>query len=437
MAKEKDVGNHELGLRSPTNMCCHFCSQSIIRSKSQGRIQLERVEKGFTHQTPKPKIGVRRPEVRTRLEAGPCSEVLARPHPEVNVLGAGPYREVGVRPGAGPHPGSAETVRKATAVSTGGARRASGRQRRLGAAEEIREPANRSRTRQRGARGAVLRAPWYRRRCCCRRAKERGARLHRASQRQHSAPRSVARATAAAPPSSNRATENPAVPLATFLLLPVPSVSPSSSFVTPLLPSKRRPPERGIGGGRRLAGAAGPLHPAAWRGPASRTAEGSARAKSARLLPGPGGRTSTPAKLKSACCAWLPAAAEVAICRAVAALNSFAEGPAELELALEEELELLAAGERPSEPGEHPQDKPREGRTAATAPAQNSAEGSGVSDPRGQGIAGEEPRGVGRMSRCTGNRQISWRSNFLCYSPLPLVCVDSLPGMKLTKAKYP
>lgn len=27
--------------------------------------------------------------------------------------------------------------------------------------------------------------------------------------------------------------------------------------------------------------------------------------------------------------------------------------------------------------------------------------------------------------------------NFLCYSPLPLVCVDSLPGMTLTKAKYP
>ena len=85
--------------------------------------------------------------MRTRLGAGPCSEVLARPHPEVNVLGAGPYREVGVRPGAGPHPGSAETVRKATAVSTGGARRGSGRLRRLGAAEEIREPANRSRTR--------------------------------------------------------------------------------------------------------------------------------------------------------------------------------------------------------------------------------------------------------------------------------------------------
>ena len=56
-------------------------------------------------ETPKPEIGVRpgshrRPEVRTKLGAGPCSEVLGRPHPEVNVLGAGPYREVGVRPGA-------------------------------------------------------------------------------------------------------------------------------------------------------------------------------------------------------------------------------------------------------------------------------------------------------------------------------------------------
>ena len=108
-------------------------------------------------ETPKPEIGVRpgshsRPEVRTKLGAGPCSEVLARPHPEVNVLGAGPYREVGVRPGAWPHPRSAKTVRKATAVSTGSAPRSSGRQRRLGAAEEMHEPANRSRTRWTGVR---------------------------------------------------------------------------------------------------------------------------------------------------------------------------------------------------------------------------------------------------------------------------------------------
>lgn len=99
-----------------------------------------------------------------------------------------------------------------------------------------------------------------------------------------------------------------------------------------------------------------------------------------------------PAKLKSACCAWLPGAAEVAIWSAVAALNFFPGGPAELELALEKELELLGAGERASEPGEHPQDKPRESRTAAIVPAQNPAEGSGDSDPRGHGIAGEEPR---------------------------------------------
>ena len=99
-----------------------------------------------------------------------------------------------------------------------------------------------------------------------------------------------------------------------------------------------------------------------------------------------------PAKLKSACCAWLPGAAEVAIWSAVAALNFFPGGPAELELALEKELELLGAGERASEPGEHPQDKLRESRTAAIVPAQNPAEGSGDSDPRGHGIAGEEPR---------------------------------------------
>lgn len=41
-----------------------------------------------------------------------------------------------------------------------------------------------------------------------------------------------------------------------------------------------------------------------------------------------------------------------------AALVSFPGGPGELELALEEELALLAAGERSSEPGEHPQAEP-------------------------------------------------------------------------------
>lgn len=36
-------------LWSPTNMCCHFCSQSIIQSKSQGTSNGKKVEKGFTH----------------------------------------------------------------------------------------------------------------------------------------------------------------------------------------------------------------------------------------------------------------------------------------------------------------------------------------------------------------------------------------------------
>nr|XP_031525890.1 BICD family-like cargo adapter 1 [Vicugna pacos] len=55
----------------------------------------------------------------------------------------------------------------------------------------------------------------------------------------------------------------------------------------------------------------------------------------------------------------LPAAAADAVgSPAAAALISFPGGPGELELALEEELALLAAGERPSDPGEHPQAEP-------------------------------------------------------------------------------
>ncbi|XP_020759875.2 BICD family-like cargo adapter 1 isoform X2 [Odocoileus virginianus] len=58
----------------------------------------------------------------------------------------------------------------------------------------------------------------------------------------------------------------------------------------------------------------------------------------------------------------LPAAAADAVgnpaAATAAALISFPGGPGELELALEEELALLAAGERPSEPGEHPQAEP-------------------------------------------------------------------------------
>ena len=115
---------------------------------------------------------------------------------------------------------------------------------------------------QGGARGAVLRETWNRCRCCCRRAKGQGARFHQASQRQQSAPQGVARATTAAPPSSNKATENLVVPRRN---LPPASCLLSLPFLIlcyRLLPSKRRPPEPGIGGGARPAGGSGPLHPA-------------------------------------------------------------------------------------------------------------------------------------------------------------------------------
>nr|XP_005891534.1 PREDICTED: bicaudal D-related protein 1 [Bos mutus] len=74
------------------------------------------------------------------------------------------------------------------------------------------------------------------------------------------------------------------------------------------------------------------------------------------------GRASAPAEPGSACCMELPAAAADAVgnpaTATAAALISFPAGRGELELALEEELALLAAGERPSEPGEHPQAEP-------------------------------------------------------------------------------
>ncbi|CAH6778805.1 Bicdl1 [Phodopus roborovskii] len=72
------------------------------------------------------------------------------------------------------------------------------------------------------------------------------------------------------------------------------------------------------------------------------------------------GRASAPAEPDSACCMELPAGAGDAVGSpaAAAALVSFPGGPGELELALEEELALLAAGERPSDPGEHPQAEP-------------------------------------------------------------------------------
>ncbi|XP_028712396.1 BICD family-like cargo adapter 1 isoform X4 [Peromyscus leucopus] len=79
------------------------------------------------------------------------------------------------------------------------------------------------------------------------------------------------------------------------------------------------------------------------------------------------GRASAPAEPDSACCMELPAGAGDAVgspaaaattAAAAAALVSFPGSPGELELALEEELALLAAGERPSDLGEHPQAEP-------------------------------------------------------------------------------
>ncbi|KAM8814583.1 BICD family-like cargo adapter 1 isoform 3-T3 [Rhynchonycteris naso] len=66
------------------------------------------------------------------------------------------------------------------------------------------------------------------------------------------------------------------------------------------------------------------------------------------------GPASAPAERDSACCMELPAAATDAVGSPAAALVSFPGGPGELELALEEELALLAAGERPADPVEHP-----------------------------------------------------------------------------------
>ncbi|XP_037366961.1 BICD family-like cargo adapter 1 isoform X2 [Talpa occidentalis] len=85
------------------------------------------------------------------------------------------------------------------------------------------------------------------------------------------------------------------------------------------------------------------------------------------------GRASAPAEPDSACCMELPAAAADAVGSPAAALVSFPGGPGELELALEEELALLAAGERPSDPGEHPQadaGPPVEGAGLQPPPAQ-------------------------------------------------------------------
>ncbi|XP_075390015.1 BICD family-like cargo adapter 1 isoform X2 [Tenrec ecaudatus] len=87
------------------------------------------------------------------------------------------------------------------------------------------------------------------------------------------------------------------------------------------------------------------------------------------------GRASAPAEPDSACCMELPAAAGDALASpAAAALVSFAGAPGDLELALEEELALLAAGERPCDPGEQPPTEPgspSEGAGPRVPPAQD------------------------------------------------------------------
>ncbi|XP_054450070.1 BICD family-like cargo adapter 1 [Pteronotus mesoamericanus] len=84
---------------------------------------------------------------------------------------------------------------------------------------------------------------------------------------------------------------------------------------------------------------------------------------------------SAPAEPDSACCMELPTAATDAVgSPAATALVSFPGGPGDLELALEEELALLAAGERPSDAGEHPPAEPgpsAEGAELQPPPAQD------------------------------------------------------------------
>ncbi|KAM5311902.1 BICD family-like cargo adapter 1 isoform 1-T1 [Glossophaga mutica] len=87
------------------------------------------------------------------------------------------------------------------------------------------------------------------------------------------------------------------------------------------------------------------------------------------------GPASAPAEPDSACCMELPTAATDAVgSPAATALVSFPGGPGDLELALEEELALLAAGERPGDPGEHiPAEPgpPAEGAGLQPPPAQD------------------------------------------------------------------
>lgn len=141
-------------------------------------------------------------------------------------------------------------------------------------------------------------------------------------------------------------------------------------------PRARGDPGDACRGARRGAGRRGGAPPPCSLARAGRAAPlraPRARAMSAFCL-GLAGRTSAPAEPDSACCMELPAAAADAVgSPAAAALVSFPGSPGELELALEEELALLAAGERPSDPGEHPSAEP-----------ESPAEGAGLQPPPAQ-----------------------------------------------------
>lgn len=124
----------------------------------------------------------------------------------------------------------------------------------------------------------------------------------------------------------------------------------------------------------RRCGGAPPPCSLARAGRAAQLRAPRARAMSAFCL-GLAGPASAPAEPDSACCMELPTAATDAVgSPAATALVSFPGGPGDLELALEEELALLAAGERPSDPGEHPPAEPgppAEGAGLQSPPAQD------------------------------------------------------------------
>ncbi|DAA20757.1 TPA: coiled-coil domain containing 64-like [Bos taurus] len=260
-------------------------------------------------------------EVRTRLGVGPCSEVRARPHPEVSVPGAEPHREVDARPGAWPRRGTARTVTDEPAVSPGCARSCprAPTNRRIASGRGEQVPV-RVRRRQGAGRGGAAGSPG--------RGAARPARWNWGELRQ-ARRRSPGRAVRDVEPPPRRLQQPPSPPL---LLLGLP---PSRGTWSAAAESGRRQQQRAS---QRQRSAARPV----------------------RRCPAGGGSGSS--SNYCACCMELPAAAADAVgnpaTATAAALISFPAGRGELELALEEELALLAAGERPSEPGEHPQAEP-------------------------------------------------------------------------------